>query len=348
MIPRLKRMLRAQWRDIRVLFAESRVALLVFSATVLFGGLLFHFSYIMAETGAAPGLAQSFYWAFALIFFQPTLPFPDVWYLQVLYFIIPFIGLAAVANGILSFGSALMNKRERGQKWQAAMASTYNHHVIVCGIGKVGYRVIQELVKYGRDVVALEQDANSRFAEQVQSAGVPFIVGDARRQEVLVKAGVEHAESIIPCTNDELANLDIALDARELNPDIRVVIRMFDPDLARRVEQGFGLQTALSASALAAPMFATAAMHANVKHSFYLGSHLLAVGEYTIAPTAPMIGWTLRRLEDELDLSVICHQQGKTVNMHPHRETLLRVGDIVLVLAGLKTMQRLDRLNGPV
>ena len=47
-------------------------------------------------------------------------------------------------------------------------------------------------------------------------------------------------------------NLDIALQARELNPGIKVVLRMFDPDLARRVESGFGIHTAFSTSALAA------------------------------------------------------------------------------------------------
>jgi Trk K+ transport system NAD-binding subunit len=343
----LKRIVRAQWRDIRVLFWESRIPLLIFIFTVMLGGALVSAFYVIPETGEHPGLAQSFYCAFALIFFQPTLPFPEVWYLQALYFVVPFVGLAAVADGVLNFGAALMNKRQRGQKWQAAMASTFSNHVIVCGVGKVGYRVILELLKYGRDVVALDLDGDCRFSERVVAAGVPLIVGDARRQEVLQKAGVEHAEAIIPCTNDELANLDIALDARELNPDIRVVMRMFDPDFARRVEQGFGLQTALSASALAAPMFATAAMNVNVKHSFYLGDTLLAVSEYIISPTAQLAGWTLRRLEEELDLSVIGYQHGAKVQMHPNRDTCLSAGDTVLVLAGLKTLQRLDRLNGP-
>ncbi|MFN2199186.1 MAG: hypothetical protein ACK2UW_23920, partial [Anaerolineales bacterium] len=38
-------------------------------------------------------------------------------------------------------------------------------------------------------------------------------------------------------------NLDIALDARDLNPDVRIVMRLFDSDLAQRVEKGFGIQT---------------------------------------------------------------------------------------------------------
>ena len=47
------------------------------------------------------------------------------------------------------------------------MASTYNNHIIVCGAGKIGYRVILELLKYERDVVVIESDENGRFMEKI-------------------------------------------------------------------------------------------------------------------------------------------------------------------------------------
>jgi hypothetical protein len=50
-----------------------------------------------------------------------------------------------------------------------------------------------------------------------------------------------------------VANLDIALNARDSNPGIKVVMSMFDEDLALRVEKGFGIHTAFSSSALAVP-----------------------------------------------------------------------------------------------
>ncbi len=64
----------------------------------------------------------------------------------------------------------------------------------------------------------------------------------------------------LPATDDQLANLEIALDAREINPGIKVVMRMFDVEFARKVEKGFGIHTAFSCSALTAPIFAAAAM----------------------------------------------------------------------------------------
>ena len=94
------------------------------------------------------------------------------------------------------------------------MASTYSGHVVICGMGSVGYRVTQELLRVGREVVGTEIDPECRFVERAKTLGVPVLICDARRHENLLKAGVKHADAIIPCTDDELANLDIALSAR--------------------------------------------------------------------------------------------------------------------------------------
>ncbi|MCA9976562.1 MAG: NAD-binding protein, partial [Anaerolineales bacterium] len=330
--PRWRRYLRAQLRDLRVLFQESGKALLLFFLILLIGAFLFHTIYLYPETNQHPTFSQALHATFALIFFEIVLPFPpDPWYVQFLYFVVPVLGLATIADGVLRFGTALLNKQSRGQAWQVAMASTYKNHIIVCGVGKIGYRVIQELLKFERDVVAIEMNENGRFVEKTKSLGIPLIIANARRSENIIKAGVRQADAIIPCTNDELANLDIALDARDINPDIKVVMRMFDDDLARRVENGFGIHTAFSASAVSAPIFAAAAMRVNVKHSFYVGDDLLNVSEIIITEQSQLVGWTVEKLSLELDLSVIFYQSGELSDMHadPHRE--LHPGDKILV-----------------
>ena len=181
--------------------------------------MLFHLFYVDPETGQSIGFVKALYGTFSLIFFENTMDFPEPWYLQVLYFLIPILGLLVVADGVIRFGVALTNKKERGQKWQIAMASTYTGHTIICGIGKVGFRVALELLKFGREIVAIEGNPDCRFVEKAKALDIPVIIADARRSENLIKAGVKRADAIIPCTEDELSNLDIALDARELNPD---------------------------------------------------------------------------------------------------------------------------------
>jgi Trk K+ transport system NAD-binding subunit len=250
-----------------------------------------------------------------------------------------------VADGVIRFGVALTNKQERGQKWQVALASTYNNHVIICGIGKLGYRVALELLKYNRDIVAIEENADGPFVERIKALGIPVIIADARRSENLRKAGVEQADAVIPCTENELTNVDIALDAREINPDAKIVMRMFDPDLARRVENGFGIHTAFSVSALAAPTFAAASMRFNVRSSFYVGEKLLNISEITVEPGAKIDGWNVEQLERELDLSVISLTDGGEVFVHPKPDQFIPAQGRLLVLGSLDVLQKLNNLN---
>lgn len=341
------RRVRAEWRDFRVLFQESRMSLLLFALIILGGATLFHFFYTFPNTDEHPRFTLALYGTFGLIFFEGVLPFPNEWYLQPLFFIIPILGLAVVLDGVGRFGSALLDKQARGQKWQVAMASTLNKHIIICGLGKTGYRTALELLKFQRDVVIVEMDEKNRFIEPAQSQGIPVIIADARQAENLTKAGVERADAIIPCTDDELTNLDIALDARELNPSIKVVLRMFDPDLARRVERGFGIRTALSTSALAAPIFAAAAMRIDTQYSFYVGNQLLNLSEVIVEAGSPLIGWSMQKLETEIDLSVVAYAHGEMMDVHPHPTHRLHGGDKLLVLAAEEPLKRLNDLAKP-
>jgi Trk K+ transport system NAD-binding subunit len=344
---RFYRAVRAQWRDARVLLGESRGALILFIALVMGGALMFFFFYVDPMTGERISFSQALYSTFALLFFQGTLTFPNQWYLQILYFILPILGLVVVVDGVVRFGTALTNKQERGQKWQVAMASTYSGHVIICGMGRVGYRVALELLNFGREVVAIEADEKCHFAEKAIALGIPVIFADARRQENLIKAGIERADAIIPCTNDELSNLDIALDAREINPGLKVVMRMFDAELAARVEKGFGIHTAYSVSALAAPTIAAAAMRVRVRSSFYVGKTLLNISEVTISPNSRIVGWSVRQLEENLDLSVVSYIDSEVTHLHPDPDLRLTSHNKILVLATLETLHQLEDLNHP-
>jgi voltage-gated potassium channel len=339
------RVLRAQLRDAQVLLQESWISLCLFLFIILAGAIILTLGYTLPGTDQHPHFSEALHAAFSLVFFEIVLPYPREGAIQIIYFVIPIIGLAVVADGVIRFGRALVSKQERGQKWQVAMASTYHNHILVCGVGKVGYRVILELLKLKRDVVAIEQNADNPFVEKIQEMKIPVIIADARRTEALIRAGVRKADAILPCTDDELTNLDIALDAREINPGINIVIRMFDPDRARRVEKGFGGFTVFSTSALAAPVFASAAIRANVRHSFYVGENLLHISEVIIQPDSRILGWSVGQLETELDLSVICHERDGCTDLHPSDELDLLEEDAILVLASLDTLRRLSEMN---
>ena len=97
-------------------------------------------------------------------------------------------------------------------------------HVIVCGIGNVGFRVVEELLKQGERVVAIERSRDNAFIATARREGVPVIIGEATVPEVLRQARAATARAVIAATSKELVNLEIGLMVRELNPTQRAVV----------------------------------------------------------------------------------------------------------------------------
>lgn len=228
-----------------------------------------------------------------------------------------------------------------------ALASTYSGHIIVCGLGHVGFRVAKQLVDFGQEVVGIEKDPRSPFLERVYRMGVPVILGEANRPEVLEQAGVKRAQAVVVATNNDLLNLDIAMHVRELNPNARLVLRLFDAELAERMGRALGIRMALSASAIAAPAFATAALHEGVTHSFFLEGELLNLSEVVVLPGGGLEGRSVKEVEEMLDLSVVFHQRGGKRDMHPAAELRLEAGDKIVVFASLEQLKQIERLNCP-
>lgn len=115
-------------------------------------------------------------------------------------------------------------------------------------------------MRLGEDVTVVTQNTRQEFIDLAAAAGAKILTGDARADHVLLQAGLETAKTIIACVDDDVTNIEIALDARRLNPSVRVITRLFDQTLARRLESTVGIDRALGMSVLAAPMFAAAAL----------------------------------------------------------------------------------------
>ena len=343
---KFRRNLRALWRDTRVLIGQFRGSLFAFAVLICVGTLALRTFYIDPGTDQPVSWAKSLHATFMLVFAETVLPFPQAPGLQILFFIIPPIGLAVVAEGILRFGVGLFNRRERREAWQMAIASTYHDHIIVCGLGRTGYRIVQVLLNLGEEVIGIESDAANPFLEQLYEMQVPVLLGDARQKDILEQASVQQASALVVCTEDDLVSLSIALEAREVNPKVKVVMRMFDAQLADKVQSGFGIHTAFSTSALAAPVFAAAATHAQIEHSFYVDDTLLSVARTTVQPGSALQGYTIAAVEKELDISVILYKGANTLDMHPAPDITLHPGDRMVVFASLQTLSRLHEMSG--
>lgn len=140
--------------------------------------------------------------------------------------------------------------------------------ILVCGMGHVGFRIVELLAGLGERVVVVTREARSEWMRAAAAAGATVVVGDARDAELLRTAGLMEARGLLAVTDHDPVNLEIALDARRLRPELPVVARLYDQNLAQQLEATHGVRRALSVSALAAPAFAGAALGESVLASF--------------------------------------------------------------------------------
>ncbi len=133
-------------------------------------------------------------------------------------------------------------------------------HVIIVGLGTIGFRIADELHRRGITVLAADPDADSRFAAAARKLGIAVLPRDGRDPAALEALHIGTAACLVAATDDDAANLATALHSRTLRPDLRIVVRLFDPELAEHLGRTLGDYRSRSVSALAAPAFAAAAI----------------------------------------------------------------------------------------
>lgn len=334
----------ADARDAFVVLREFRGSLLAFALTVVAGGGLYYLLAQQAGEAKPATLAESFYAILTMIFLQTIFDFPSVWYLQLFFFVMPLLGLGILGQGVTDIGVLLFNRQARGEVWQVAVAETFSNHIVVVGLGHLGFRVARALHDLGEPFVCVEQNPEADLARQVQDWNVPIIQGDALKHDVLRKAGLERAHTIVLATSDDIMNLQIAIHARAVNPRARTIVRLFDDEFAREVVSAFGITSAYSASALAAPTFAAAAARIEVVQSMTLNGRVLNMSRFTLGAQSSLAGKTVKQLEHDLDLSVVLLKRGKEIDLHPDNDRALRASDEITVFADTATLHRLARL----
>ena len=310
---------------------EFRWPLAILVTLVLAGGGLIW----LAEERMPYGRAC--YTAYMLIFFEPTIDFPSKWYAQALFFLFPILGIGAVAEAIVRLGYLVFSSKRKLQEWWIMEAAAYSDHIVLCGMGRVGYRIAGELMALKEPFVVVERNKESLFAEEMQDQNIPVIIGEARNKKTLERANVAGARAIILATDDDLANLDAALTAREIKPEIRVVMRLFDDTLANKVATTFKLG-AISTSQVSAPAFVAAATGRAVLHTFQIEGKTVHVADLKVDRLA---GRSVADVQKAFGVSVVVHKGA----LAPDAARPLQSGDTVVVAAPAEKIRAVEAAN---
>src|SRR5947209_4906557 len=336
MLPQQRR-LQAQLRYFFTLLRRFRFTFLMLVVLVLGGGTLLHV--LLLRAGKPVGLGRAIVAAYFLLFAQPILDIPDNGAVELLAVLIPPLGITTVAEGLVRFAYLFFARERNDKEWFSVLAQTLKDHVVICGAGRVGFRVFERLHKLGVPMVMIERDDSKPFLAEIRNAGVAVLIDDVRAAGALERANLAKARAIVCATDDDLANLNVALDARKLRAGIRVVMRLFDDDLVEKTRSSFDAQ-AFSTSALAAPALAMAALDPSIKNSFEVAGRLMVVVEVEVS--AAIAGRTVAELRDQEGVHALHLRKasGEAV-FDPVGACLVEAGDRLTLQATLESYQGL-------
>ena len=108
-------------------------------------------------------------------------------------------------------------------------------HIIVCGFGRIGHFVAEELHRHQQEFVLVEHSAE-RVAE-AENLGYLVLNGDAREEDVLEAVGVKRAKTLVTALNTDADNVFITLTSRELNPKLHIIARGELPSTRKKLLQ---------------------------------------------------------------------------------------------------------------
>ncbi len=317
-----------EWCFIRVVVSRFRFRFAIMLGVIGLGG--FAFECFQPEKNRS--IWEGMYRVWSLILGQPPEDFPNSLPIRIFTFLIPVIGVTLIIAWIVDFAVMMGDRKRCERSWCVMMASSLSDHIVLVGLGKLGYRVYRLLRQMGEPIVVIERNASNQFLDTVRRDGVPLLIGDARREALLEDAAIRKARSIVLAADDDLANLEAALDARKIKPDIRVVMRMFDQNMADKIRDGFNIHIAMSQSALSAPAFATAAAHGMIVNSFVVGNELVVVQRWKVRPGGPLAGRTIGEILEQHRCAVIERQTPDGAKrLFPSADIQLRAGDEALL-----------------
>lgn len=330
---RIWRSIRAIARDSGALLREFRWPIFLFAVVVLGGGWLYGELLVLGGYPRPPYMELPYYVLRMMVFEPPTNDPPQQFYLILFWYLAPLIAIFIIGRGAADFIRLFFNRAERRSAWEEAVASTYRDHIIILGIGHVGMRVARTLVGMGFDVVAVDQKLKPDVEEELAQMGIPMILMDGRNPAALEKAGLRQAQAFITCTASDQTNLEVIMRVRDMNPDVRIVARMWDDQFAKQLKQFMGVTAVLSASDLAAPVFAGSAVGVELTQTMHIHGVDYSMIRVKVEPGAFLDGGTVGQLQEENDMDIVLLERDGGVEVQPPNSIVVRGGDMLVLFA---------------
>ncbi|NBC18147.1 MAG: potassium channel protein [Bacteroidetes bacterium] len=264
-----------------------------------------------------------------------------------------FIGISGI--GIVAFVAArsaqlLLTSERLRQRQIRRKIERMENHFIICGYGRIGKRVVEDLLHADKEFVIVDLDPDEVAA--AQDAGLPALQGDAEDENVLKEAGLDHAQGLILLLPEDSDNVFATLVARDLRPDLFVLARTNDVKNRRKLMQA-GANKVIAPLDVGADRISQVVLRPNVDQFMERVLRTTSLGlqmeEVDVEPDAPLAGKSLSdsNFRQQFDAIVIAIIEGETEEMkfNPGPHDRITAGDTLVVLGSEEMIDRL-RVRG--
>jgi len=270
------------------------------------------------------------------MFAQLRLPFPIPLWLLLFSLLMTMTG--AIFTGILYayITARVLSARLAFRRWQGRIPQ--ENHIVVIGMGLLGKRVAGLLSKLGRSVVCIaEQDLDPGVLPDVA-----VVTGDPRQG--LHKVNCDRAMSVAVLTDDDIANLEMALMAARMNDDCTLVIRTDDAQFGRNVKSLAPHAQAMSVYTLSAEAYAAAALGEKVLSLLRIGHETVLAVEFTVEEGDTLAGRLIADVTYGYGLVAILYQRDRSeeARFFPSDDIRLELGSRLVTLATMGALHNVE------
>ena len=232
------------------------------------------------------------------------------------------------------------------------MLSELSDHVIVCGFGRVGRRVSNELTH--EDVPFIVVDIDPERVEHAWELGYVAVVGNAANENMLKEAGIEQARALFACVNSDAENVFIILTARNLRPNIQIIARANYEDSEPKIIRA-GANRTIVPYDISGKRMVTMLMRPNVADFLdevaHVGGMEFLLEQIHIHPESPLAGKSLSEMDirNNMGITVLAcrHTDGK-FETHPGPGSTMEPDSILLVLGTRDQLHDMKRFASGV
>ncbi|HYY55850.1 MAG TPA: potassium channel protein [Pyrinomonadaceae bacterium] len=248
------------------------------------------------------------------------------------------IGVGTVAYALSSTVQTIVQSEiiaTFGERRRHREMSKLRNHFIICGVGRVGSRIVREMQRTSVLFIAIE--SNAERASALTGSGAHVLVRDATLEETLREAGVERAAGLAACLPDDADNVYVVLTARDLNRDLHIVARAVEEQAEPKLLKA-GANRVVAPTIIGSHRMAQALMKpalADFMDSITAENLDLGFEQLEIEPDSPYVGHELRHtnIRSELDIVIIAiRRRGGEMIFNPSGEATIQAGDVLIAI----------------